>query len=87
MSKREQPNASSSSGRNESQNPNDQASGDRLQSKLKEDEDVINLLTTGVKLIPNLVTKGEENFKKTFGTKKFDKFHSQHCNAVYFGLR
>ena len=49
--------------RNESQNPNAQ-SGDRLQSKLKEDEDVISLLTTGVKLIPNLVTKVEENFKK-----------------------
>ena len=40
--KKNQDNASSSSGRNESQNPNAQASGDRLQST--EDDDMTNLL-------------------------------------------
>ena len=40
--KKNQENASSSFGRNESQNPNVQASGDRLQSK--EDDDMTNLL-------------------------------------------
>ena len=65
MPNREQQNASSSSGSNESYNPNAQASADRLQ--LKEKEDVINMLSTGVKLILTLVTSGEENLKKTFG--------------------
>ena len=51
MSKQEQ-NASSSSGRNESHNANWQASGDRLESK--EDENVINLLSLGVKLLPDI---------------------------------
>ena len=45
-------------------NPNAQAPGDRVQCKMKEDEDVINLLSTSVKLIPNFVTKVEENLKK-----------------------
>ena len=59
MPQREQQNASSSSGRKESQNLNAQASGDRLHSK--GDDDMINLLLSlGVNIIPNLVTTVEE---------------------------
>ena len=64
--------ASSSSGRNESHNPNVQGSADRLQSKTC--ENVANLLSTGVKLVPNLVTRVEENLKKTFGKPNFTNF-------------
>ena len=39
--------------------------GDRLQSK--DDDDMTNLLSPGVKLLPNLVTRIGENFKQTFG--------------------
>ena len=78
----EQQNASSSSGRNEPQNPNAQASGDRLQSILKEDQDVMNLLPLGVKLLPTLVAKVEENLTKALRTVRFDKLSSQHCNVV-----
>ena len=49
---------SPSSGRNEFQNLSAQASGDRFQSLLKGYEDVTNMLSTGVKLLPNLVTRG-----------------------------
>ena len=66
MPKKEQE-ASSSSGRNEAKHPKAQALGDRLQSQMKGLEDVINLLSTGVKLIPNLVTRVEENLKNAFG--------------------
>ena len=59
MSQREQQNVSSSSG-----NPNAQASGDRLQSIVKEDEEVINLLSLGSKLIPDLLTRVGENLMK-----------------------
>ena len=55
MPTREQQGASSSSGRNESQNPIAQASGDQLQSALKEDEDIRNLLSPGFELNPNLL--------------------------------
>ena len=48
MPKREEHNASSSSGRNESQNSNAQAPGDRLPSTLTEDDDIRNLLTLGI---------------------------------------
>ena len=51
MPKREQQHASSSSGCNESQNPCAQASGDRLQSMLQEDDDMVNLLSPGVELM------------------------------------
>ena len=65
--KREHQSASSTSGRNESQNPRSQASGDRLQSTLKEDDDTVNSLSPGVHLVPNLATRVEEDLKKTFG--------------------
>ena len=81
MPKREQQNASSSSGRNESHNPKAQAPGDRLQSRMKEAEDVINLLSTGVNLIPN-VTRVEANLEKTIGKFDLTNFPCQHCNAV-----
>ena len=69
----------------EATSPNAQASGDRLQSKVEENEDVTNLLSTGVKLIPNLVTRLEGNLPvKTLG--KLD-FPSHHCNVVYFRTR
>ena len=55
--------ASSLAGRNESQNLSARASGNLLQSPLKEDDDMMNLF----KLIPNLVTRVEENLKKTCG--------------------
>ena len=55
-------NASSSSGRMESQNPYVQASGDRLQSK--GDGEVTTLLSPGVKLLLNPVARVEENLKK-----------------------
>ena len=51
MPKREQRGASSSSGRNGSL-PVAQASEERLQSSLKEDDDIRNLLSTGVELNP-----------------------------------
>ena len=44
-----------------------EASQDRLQSILPQDEDVFNMLSPGVKHIPNVVTIVEENLKKTFG--------------------
>ena len=59
---KEQRNASSSSGRNESQKPTAKASGDRLQSQ--EHDNVTNMLSTGVKLIPNLVMRVQENFQE-----------------------
>ena len=43
-----------------------QASGGGLHSFKKEDEKVINLLSPGVKLISNLVTRVEDNLRKTF---------------------
>ena len=61
-------NASSSSGRNEFHNPNSRASGDKLQSKMKEDEDLTNMLSTGVKTYSELGDDGAKNIKETFGT-------------------
>ena len=55
--KREQQNASSSSG-NESHNPNAQASGDRLQSKLKEDGDVMKYVVYGRQAYSELSDEG-----------------------------
>ena len=52
-------NASSSCGRNESHNPNVQASGDQLQS---EDDDVRNMFSPGVQLLPTLVTQPSQLF-------------------------
>ena len=71
---REQQRASSSSRRNESQNPRAQASGDRLQSTLKDDGDMRNLLSPGVELIPNMLTKVNGNYLKTFGNFDFTNF-------------
>ena len=76
MPKREQQNASPSPGRNESHNSNDQ-------STLK-DEDVTNMLSPGVELIANLVTRVEENLKRNIREVRIHKFLSQHCNVVYF---
>ena len=64
--------AASSSGRKESHNPSAQASGDLLQSK--EDENVTHMLSTGLKLRPNFVTRIEEHLKKTFGKLNMFKF-------------
>ena len=72
----------SSSGRNESHNPNLQASGGRLQSK--EDDD---MTSPGAKLLPNLVARIQENHTNTFGKLDVDKFPSQHCTIVYFRTR
>ena len=53
-----QQNASSSSRRNDSHNPNVQASGDQLQSK---DDDMTNyMLSPGVKLLPDLGRRSDE---------------------------
>ena len=41
---------------------------------LKEDDDMTNLLSPGVKLLPNLVTRIEESLKKTFGKLKLINF-------------
>ena len=62
----------SSSGRNGSQNPNAQASGDRLQSK--EDHGLRNMLSLGVKLSPIWVTRISENLQKTFGKLNLSNF-------------
>ena len=61
MPEGEQQSASSSFGHNEFHNPYAQASG--VQSK--EDENVTNMLATGVKLFSNLVTRVEEILKIT----------------------
>ena len=53
---------------------------------MKEGEDVTNLVSTGVKLIPNSVTRVEENLKKTFG-KRICQIFSRHCNLVNFRTR
>ena len=58
LPKREQQNASPSSGRNDSHDPNAQASGDRLHSE--EYENVKHMTSTGVKLMLDLVTRIEE---------------------------
>ena len=50
------------------------ASGDRLQSALKEDDDIRNLPFPGAELNPILSTRVKENLRKTFGT--FDKRRS-----------
>ena len=78
---REQRNTSSSSDRNESHDPYAQASGDPLQSKRRWKCD--NMLSTGVKIVPNLAARVEEHLKTTFGTFSKYKFPSQHCNVVY----
>ena len=62
-----------SSGRNESHNPNAQASGDRLQSILKEDEDVINSLSPGVKAYSEL---GDEGGRKLQEDLREMRFHT-----------
>ena len=67
FSKREQQKASSSSGRNESQNPRAQASGDRLLPTLEEDGNVRSLLSPGAELSLNLSTRVKENHKNTLG--------------------
>ena len=62
-SKREQQKASSSSGRNESQTPSAQASGDRLQSTVRVDNDMIIMLYPGFVLHPNSTVRVIENLK------------------------
>ena len=57
-------------------NPNAQASGDLLQPMLKEDEDMTDLLSLGVKLIQDLVARVEEYLKKTFGKSDLTKLPS-----------
>ena len=81
MPKRQQ-SASSSFGRNESHNLDVQASGDQLESE--EDDDMTNMFPVGVKLLPNLVTRIEENLLKTVGKLISTNFPSQQCNMVYF---
>ena len=51
-----------------------QASGDRLPSK--GDDDVTDLLSPGVELLPNWVTRVEENLKNTLGTSNLTKLTS-----------
>ena len=85
MPQREQQSASLSSGRNGSLNPNAEASGDRLQSFLPEDDDRVNLLSPGVKLVPNLMTRVEEHVKKTFGTLSLTIFPVN--KVLYFRTR
>ena len=63
--------ASSSSGRNESHDPNVRASGDRLQS---EDDDTTKLLPPGIKLLSSLVRRIEENLKNNFGNLNLTNF-------------
>ena len=62
--KKQQHNAPSSSRHNKSQRPSTPASGDRLQSTLKEDDVMRHVLSPGAKLIPNLSTRVKENHKK-----------------------
>ena len=45
----------------------------------KKIDDMTNLLSRGVKLIPNVVTTVEENFKKTFGTLNLINFPANHA--------
>ena len=73
--------ASSSVGRDESQIPSARASGDRMQSTLKEDDDMVKMLLLGVKLMPKLV-----RFKK-IRTLRCDKLPNQYCNVVYLRTR
>ena len=80
MPKRKQ-DASSSSGRNEAHNPNVQASGDRLQST--KDYGMTKRLLPGVKLLPNLVVRIEENFKNTFGHLICQIFQSALQHGVF----
>ena len=61
--------------------------GCRLPALLKEDDDMINLLPPGVKLIPNLVTRAEENPQENHREIGFDKVFRQHCNVVYLRTR
>ena len=42
--------------------------------RLKEDDDMMNLLSPRVKLIPNLVTRVEEDLKKTLGDQDLTNF-------------
>ena len=64
MSKREQQSASSSAGRDESQHPSAQASGDRLQSTLEEDTGMKNMLSPGGQAYSEL---GDEGGRKPQG--------------------
>ena len=68
MSNGEQQSAPFFAGRNESQNPSAQASEDRSHPTLKKDNDMMDLLSPGVKINPNLVTRVEENLKNTSAT-------------------
>ena len=45
------------------------------------------MLSTRAKLTPILVTRVEENLKKTFGHFPFDYVFGQHSNVVYFRTR
>ena len=66
LPKQERQSAPSSSGRNESQNPSAQASGDQLPFTLKEDDDIRNLLAPGGELGPSLCSK-VKGHRKTVG--------------------
>ena len=64
MPRREQKNASSSSGRKESQNPKAQASGYQLTSTLTEDDDTTQLADSGRRPEFESVNKGEGQSQK-----------------------
>ena len=44
-------------------------------------------MSTGVELIPNLVTRVEENLKNTLGNSYFSILPTQNCNVVYCRTR
>ena len=73
MPKREQQNTSSSSGRNESQNPSGQASADPLQSTLRENEDTPNKVTKGVHLNPRSAEECERTSQKDFRKHRVER--------------
>ena len=51
---------------------------------LKEDTEMINLLSPAVKLIPNLVTTVEEKLQENLPKVRFEELPDQHCNVVCF---
>ena len=71
--------ASSSAGRDKSQNPSARATGDRMQSTLKEYDNVVSLLSREGKLIPKLVTVGGREPQENFRNIRFDELPIQHC--------
>ena len=87
MSKNVQQSASYSARRDESQTPSVHTSRDRWQSTLKEDTDIMHLLSLGVKISPNLATRVAENLKENLRRVRFEELPDQHCNEVYLRAR